>query len=144
MTFLDTEFGELKYETIGRDIEFPPNPDGTIPKLKVRRAHGRHKGYAAMLASVFKRLRGRDDPELEDVLMIEVYAKTIVLGWSDFIVPDNLASDFELSKGERIPFTVDNVIKLFKARRRFWDRVYNQAKQETFFADDEDDATVKN
>ena len=144
MTFLDTEYGDLKYETIGKEMEFDPNPDGTIPKLKIRRAHGRHKAYSAMLASAIKRWRGRNDGELEDVLMMEIYAKTLVLGWTDFIVPDDLADEFGLAKGDRIPFTVENAIKLFKSRRRFWDKVYLQAKQETFFAETDDEETVKN
>ena len=144
MTFLDIDYGELKYETIGKDIEYSPNPDGTIPKIKIRRAHGRHKGYASMVASAMKRIRGRDDQELEDVTMMEVYAKTIILGWSDIIVPPKLASEFGLQKGDRIPFNYENVVKLMKARRRWWDSIYQQAKQESFFEETEDEETVKN
>lgn len=148
MNFLDSEFGKLEFEDIGKWIEYSPNPDGTIPRIKIRRAHTRHRGYISALAATIKAKKKSEndlsDPEFDDVVMIEVYSKTIVLAWENFLCPRDSAELFGVGVGEVIPFSASNVATLFRARPRFWDSVYRKAQREDFFEGKREEELAKN
>ena len=138
MSFLDSAYGDLKYENIGKWLDFyPPNPDGTVPRVKLRRAHSRHRGYQAALAAAASKLKGVRDRDVDDRAMADVYAKHLVLTWEHFICPEGLLDDFELKKGDRIPFSKANVLKLFDKRPRFFDEIHRRVHDEDFFGDDD-------
>lgn len=145
MSFLDSQFGLLKYEDVGRDIEFEPNPDGTIPKIKVRRAHLRHRSYMATITALIKKYKDHaTNIESDDKVMMTAYSRAIVLGWSDILAPADIADQFGVKAGERIPFSPENVLKLFQARVRLFVHVAAKARDESFFEEKDDEETAKN
>lgn len=151
MSFLDSAYGNLKYEDVGKWLEFyPKNPDGTVPRIKLRRAHSRNRAYQSALAAAASKVRNVRSKDVDDQAMGEVYCNHLVLAWEHFICPDDLLDLYGLKKGERIPFSKSNVLKLFDARPRFFDEVHRRVHDEEFFDDDfagddaEDEKSVKN
>lgn len=145
MSFLERDFGILPSEDTGVWIDFRPNPDGSIPRIKIRRAHARHRKYQAALAEILQDAKdvnafdGSDDETFPDL-----YGKHIVLDWENIICPEDLADKFGLQAGERIPYSVDNAIKLLRNRLRLLDHLYVRANRQELFAAKADEDTVKN
>lgn len=155
MSFLDESFGELKYEDEGKWLEYQANPDGSIPRIKLRRAHQRHTAYQSGIAAMTARVRGNRrrklSPDDDEKIACEAYSKYLVMGWENFVCPDSLLEKFGLKKGEFIPFSVQNCYKLMRARPRFSDDIHRTVHNEEFFSeqdegfsDEADEDSVKN
>ena len=155
MSFLDDTFGDLKYENIGKWVDFATNDDGTTPRIKLRRAHGRNHTYSAGLSAIINKYSGhkkdrKTTKEIDDKIAAEAYANYLIITWENFICPDSLLEEFGLKSGEHIPFSRENAIKLFKARPRFLDHVHSKVQDSGFFGkteldeEREDEDSVKN
>lgn len=147
MSFLEKQFANLPFEDIGKWIEYDANEDGTIPRIKIRRAHPRHREYASVFTELVRQNKGKvpeGDKEEDDKLMIECYARTIVLAWEHIICPADLAEKFGITAGDRIPFSVNNVRTLFHSRKRFYDDIFIKANRESTFMAQQDEDSAKN
>ena len=151
MSFLDDTFGDLKYEDVGKWIEYAKNPDGSTPRVKVRRAHSRNRAYQAGIASILSRNKGKKvKGTADDRITAEAYSKFLVIIWENILCPNSLLETFELKEGDFIPFSKQNAYKLMMARPRFLDDIHRTVHNEDFFDEDEfdeevtDEETVKN
>ena len=144
MVFLDDSFGELKYEDEGKWIEYASNPDGSIPRIKIRRAHSRNKSYMAGLTAINKKYKGSRMKDIDDRVVAEAYSKYLLLTWENFQCPKSLTEMFGLKEFEDIPFSKDNAIKVFLARPRFLDDIHKRVHDEEEFQAEEDEVTAKN
>lgn len=144
MVFLDDSFGDLKYEDEGKWVEYASNPDGSIPRIKIRRAHSRHKSYMAGLTAITKKYKGSRIADIDDKVVAEAYSKYLILAWENFQCPASLTETFGLKEHENIPFSKDNSVKLFLARRRFLDDIHKRVHDEEEFEAEEDEVSSKN
>lgn len=151
MSFLDDTFGKLKYEDEGKWIEYAKNPDGSIPRVKVRRAHSRNHAYQAGVASILSRNKGKKiKGAVDDRVTAEAYSKFLIIVWENILCPDSLLETFSLNKGDFIPFSKQNAFKLMMERPRFLDDIHRTVNNEDFFDEDAfdeeaaDEETVKN
>lgn len=139
MSFLDTSYGNLKYEDSGKWFEFyPHNPDGSIPRIKLRRAHSRNRAYQAGLSALANKVKGVSNRDVDDYALGEAYAKYLVVVWENFPCPDGLGEEFGIKDGEFIPFSYKNVMKVFEARPRFFDEIHRKVHDEPAFGEDSD------
>lgn len=76
-------------------------------QITIARAGSNNRKYRSLLSTVQKKHRHQIDNDLlddgiNDALMIEIYADSIILGWTNMTGPD----------GNALPFNRANVIKL--------------------------------
>lgn len=138
--FLDTSYGDLKYEDVGKWLDFSPNPDGTVPRIKLRRAHSRYAEFQAGVAAATGKHRGKKlQKKIDDKICADVYSKFLIITWEHFLCPSSLTEMFGVAEGERIPFSKSNAQKLLMARPRFLDEIHRIVQSEDFFDVDEDE-----
>ena len=139
MSFLDTCFGELKYEDSGEWFEFyPHNPDGSVPRIKLRRAHSRNRAYQSGLAALANKIKGLANKDVDDSALGEAYAKYLVVVWENFPCPAGMAETFGIKEGEYIPFSFQNVMRIFEGRPRFFDDIHRKVHDEAAFGEDDE------
>lgn len=112
---------------------------GPAGSIKLARAGGANKLYQTTMERVFRPHRKQIqldnlDPTLLDDLFQEVYARSIVLAWKGVKDRD----------GKDIPFSAENVIKLFKDLPDFWVEIRDQASNPSNFRDGDDEEDEKN
>ena len=101
---------DQKKEVEGIEINYGKNSKGDDIVIRVARAGGRNSVYQKVAEQTFKPYRRQLDPKSPTIdpkdlekLLIEIYAKAVVKGWSGV----------EDENGEPMPYTQENVIKLF-------------------------------
>lgn len=97
-------------------------------KITIARAGGSNKAYERLLEKITKPYRRAIDNETIDQslsidLLMQVYSKTIVLGWED-VVND---------VGDPIPFSSEACLQLFRENKDFFLDVQSQASKMALF-----------
>ena len=95
---------------------------GKYGKLRVARAGGANTRFSQTLEFKTREYReeiddGTIDMDLANTLMIETFAESVILDWEDVIGED----------GKEIPFSSENVTKLFTDMPDFWANVREKA-----------------
>ncbi len=108
--------------------------------FRVRVAHAGHgnQRYVKYAEKVLKPVRrameaGSLDHARSDALMIDIYAKTVILDWEVKNKDGDWKQGIEARDGSTLPFTVDNVIATLKALRNLFVDIQQQANQITHF-----------
>ena len=133
-TSIDKTFRrEASLETEGVWFDYGPI------QLKMARAGGGNKKYAASLAKRMKPYQGALQfdslpQETRERIIQEVYAEAVILDWKD-VLDDN---------EEPIPFTYENVIDLLQSYPEIFNMVLTEATRFSNFKFAEDEYTVKN
>lgn len=126
-------------ETAGVNLNYGKNSKGADILIKVARAGGSNKAYSKALTNKTRPIRrqiqtGTMSEEAMQSLIREVYAETVVIGWEGVEGPD----------GEAIPFSVENVKKVFSDLPDLFADVQSQAQEIAIFRADVMEAVVKN
>jgi hypothetical protein len=108
-------------------------------QLKMARAGGSNKKYAASLAKRMKPYQGALQfdalpQETREHVIQEVYAESVLLDWKGVIDEE----------GNAIPFTYENVIDLLQSYPEIFNMVLTEATRFSNFKFAEDEYTVKN
>lgn len=96
-------------EKDGVHLEVGTNKNGEIATIRMRRAGGANQQFAKVFefkSKPYRRLMdipGALDPKVQERIMREVYAESVVVGWENI----------EDRDGNPLPFSKENVVKLF-------------------------------
>ena len=113
-----------KLEKEGVHIEVGTTKKGEVATIRVRRAGGANQMFSKVFEQKSKPYRrlleipGAIDPAIQEKLMREVYADSIVVGWENI----------EDRQGNPIPFSKENVIKLFAELPELFKRVVRESQ----------------
>lgn len=100
---------DRKAETEGVHLQIGTNSKGEISTIRIRRAGGANQTFAKVFEIKSKPHRrlmdipGALDQRVQERIMREVYAESVVVGWENI----------EDRDGNELPFTKENVIQLF-------------------------------
>lgn len=112
-------------EKDGVHLEVGLSKAGKVVTIKLRRAGGANQRFAKVFeqkSKPFRRLMdipGALDPAVQERVMREVYAESVVAGWENV----------EDKAGNEMPFTRDNVIKLFTDLPDLFRRVVKESQE---------------
>jgi len=126
-------------ETAGVDLSYGENSKGEEMLITIARAGGSNKAFQKAMAAKTRPLRRQIETNTasEDVLnkiVVEVYAETVVLGWKGI----------EDEKGNDLPFSKENVIKLFTDLPDLFTDVRGQAQEISIFRAEIMEGVAKN
>lgn len=126
-------------ETSGVDLDYGMNSKGKPMLIKVARAGGSNKAFQKAMAAKTRPLQRQiqTNTASEEVLtkiIVEVYAETVILGWSG--IEDQNDNEMEFSKA--------NVIKLFTDLPDLFADVRQQAQEISIFRSELMEAVAKN
>lgn len=112
---------------------------GDAGKIKIARAGGANTAFNKKMMALAKPHRhaiqtGLLSGEKAEEMMLDAYATTVVLGW------DGITD----KEGNVLPFSVDNVKKVFKDLPDLFSQVRKSADDAALFRADELEADVKN
>jgi hypothetical protein len=124
---------DAKKETSGVQVDY-----GSF-QVTIARAGANNAKYRKVLEAKTRPIRrslaaGKADPKQVIAIMREVFAESIVLGWTG--VTDKA--------GKKLPFTKDNCIKLFKDLPEFFADIQEQASSIDLFREDDIEADAGN
>lgn len=108
-------------------------------RIRIARAGGSNQRFGKLLDAKFKPYRRALQTEtldtgLAEKLMKEVYAEAVVLGWEN-------VSD---KSGKALPFSPENVIKLFDELPELWSDIKEQAGRAALYRQELQEASAKN
>ncbi|HOK44370.1 MAG TPA: hypothetical protein PLK67_00460 [Bryobacteraceae bacterium] len=108
-------------------------------KIKIARAGGANVAFQKALASKIRPYKRQIDAgtipdDVAEKLLLDVYAESVVLGWEG--VTDE--------KGKPLPFSKENVVKLFSDLPDLFRDVQNQAAAISNFRAEVTEDTIKN
>lgn len=126
-------------ETKGILVEYGQNDDGSVIAIRIARAGGTNHRYNTVLERAVKPYRRQIQNETIDRdtmqrLMREVYADSVVIGWENVQDKD----------GKNLPFTRENVIKLFEDLPELFEDVQEQAQRAALYRDEILEQAAKN
>lgn len=116
-------------------------------RLRIARAGGANSKFQKVLAAVtkpYKRILESLSEEQSAGLLMEAYAKAVVLSWEVQNDDGEFVSGIESESGEIIPDTIENRIATFHALRDFWKNVVEAASDAALFKEQLDEAIAKN
>lgn len=131
------------YELFGTNKELEAGKGVTLQypgfSITIHRAGGANKKFASVLDQKMKpyrqRLeRGLLDNETSNQILLETYAEAVIVGWKD--VKD--------ANGKKIPFSVENVVKLFTDLPDLFEDVKQQSNRATIFRQEVEKVEEKN
>lgn len=137
---LYNQFGtDKKVEKEGVILQYGNTDDGKPIQIKICRAGGANVAYNKAMEAKTKPYRrqlqnGTLDMEVMTSILREVYADTVVIGWSNV----------EGADGKPMPFTRENVIKLFTDLPELFADVQDQATNLALFRAEINEQDVKN
>jgi hypothetical protein len=107
--------------------------------ITIHRAGGSNKKFAQVLSNKMKPYRqqferGMLDDETSARILLESYAEAVVVGWKD--VKDR--------NGKNLPFTKENVVKLFADLPDLFTDIKTQAENAALFREQAEKADEKN
>lgn len=105
----------------------------------IARAGGSNKKYTKAMERIFKKHRkalqtGTLPPEVQNKLMIEVFAESVVLGWTGVVD----------AEGNEMPFNKENVVKLFTDLPELFQQVLDDAQNFQLFKEEENNDIAGN
>lgn len=115
-------------ETSGIELDYGPNTKGKTILIRIARAGGANDQYLKRMEAKAKPHRRQIQHETVDRVVIsqiikEVYAETVVLGWENV----------EDREGNDMPFTKENVLKLFTDLPDLYADITEQAQSAALF-----------
>ena len=137
---LYNQFGtDKKVEKEGVILQYGNTDDGKPIQIKICRAGGANTAYNRAMEAKTKPYRrqlqnGTLDIEVMTSILREVYADTVVIGWSNV----------EDKDGKPMPFNRDNVIKLFSELPELFADVQEQATNLALFRAEINEQDAKN
>ncbi len=137
---LYNQFGtDKKVEKEGVILQYGNTDDGKPIQIKICRAGGANTAYNRAMEAKTKPYRrqlqnGTLDMEVMTSILREVYADTVVIGWSNV----------EGKDGKPMPFNRDNVIKLFSELPELFADVQDQATNLALFRVEINEQDAKN
>lgn len=125
-------------ERTGIELEYRTGPK-TAAVIRIARAGGGNTKYNRALDAKTKPYRRQIqtdtiEPAQLDAIMREVYADSVVLGWTGVTGPD----------GKELPFTRDNCVKLFTDLPDLFADVQTQAQKVSLFRKQQLEAAAGN
>lgn len=120
-----------KAEREGVILDYGPNSKGEPTEIRVARAGGGNVKYAKALELRLKPYRRQVmneviEPKVLENIFMEVYADTVVLGWSGV----------ELRDGTPLPYSRENVIRLFKDLPALFEDIKEQSQKIALFREE--------
>lgn len=120
-------------------LEYGTNSQGNPICIRVARAGGGNVAYAKRMEARVKPYRRQIQNEtmetaLIDRILKEVYAETVVLGWENV----------EDEKGDPLPFSTENCIKLFDDLPDLFKDIQEQSQRAALFREELREADAKN
>lgn len=108
-------------------------------QIRIARAGGQNKAYKKMLDRKTKPMRrqlqaGVVDDERSMAILREVYAETVILGWTNV----------EDENGKKLPFTKENVLKVITDLEDLFTDIIDQASNANLFRADGLEVAAKN
>lgn len=134
------DFGTSATKEIeGIDVTFGPNADGSIPTFKLARMGRTNKTYLRVLDQMSKPHRramalGTMSNEMQDSVMLKVFVKTILKGWSNVQDKD----------GTVIPYSEENALAVLTKLPDLHVALVEQAQDIALFREAQLEAEVKN
>lgn len=130
---------DTNLEVAGVDLNYGKNSKGKDMLIKVRRAGGANKAYQKAITNKMRPFQrqiqtGTMDNGVADQLILDVYAETVVIGWENI----------EDENGNELPFSVENVKKVFSDLPDLAADVRSQAQEIAIFRADVVEAIAKN
>lgn len=123
-------------------------------RVKVARAGGSNKAFQRMLEAKlrpFQRAIKTEtiDPELAEKIMLEVYAKTIVLAWETKVKDEATGVEkweplMQTVSGEMVKPSAEELMKLFKALPDLFADIQDQAGKAAVFREEINEANAGN
>ncbi len=119
---------DKRIEGEGIILNFGKTESGVNIDIKIARAGGGNTRFAKIAETIMKPHRRQIanesiDPKLLEELMIKIYAKAVVIGWTGM----------EDKEGALIPFSEDNVVKVFTDLPDLFSNVREAAEKNTLF-----------
>lgn len=140
MSGLYSQFETSKdVEKQGVILQYGKNSKGEMIEIRIARAGGANNAYSKLLEAKIKPYRRQIqndtmDNDVAERITKEVYAKTVVLGWTGVEDRDNKPLDF----------TVDNCVKLFDDLPDLWSDIQAQSVNVALFRAEVLEADAKN
>lgn len=131
------------YKLFGTDANLESGKGVTLEypgfSITIHRAGGANKKFSRILAEKMKPHRQRFergllDDETSHKILVETYAEAVVVGWKDVVGKD----------GKKLPFNVENAVKLFLDLPDLFDDVKNQAGNTAHFRQENEKVEEKN
>lgn len=130
-------------ENEGIDLNYGP-VDDTDPKagdilIRIRRAGGANKAYSKALTAKMRPYRkqvesGTLEPAVAERVLREVYAETIIIGWTNVRGED----------GKDVPFSSENVLAMLEEAPDLFADIQSQAGQMSLFRAEVAESIAKN
>ncbi len=126
-------------ETEGINIAYGPNEDGSIPTFRISRMHKSNKKYMKALTKATRPYRRAIEletmnEELAESVFLDVFCKTILLGWENI----------QDQNGVNMVFSLVNSIALFTNLPELYEDLQENAKKVAMFRDEELESDVGN
>lgn len=126
-------------EKVGILLEYGNNSKGKPIAIRIARAGGANKRYENLLQARLKPYRRQlqcdmMSNELQEKILMEVYAESVVLGWENV----------EDAEGNPMDFNKENVIKLFTDLPDLYEDVKAQSVRAALFRQEEREEDSKN
>ena len=136
-------------EKEGIVLNYGTNSKGKDIEIRIARAGGANVQYAKLLESKTKPYRRQIqnetlDNEVAEKITQEVYAKTVVLGWTGVEFPVLDAQGEETGTFEELPFNDKNCMRLFKDLPDLWSDIQQQSQRAALFRADVLEQDAKN
>lgn len=133
---LYSKFGTSKDAESGAGVDLDY---GKMGKFRIHRAGGsnaRYKNFAQAKMKPYNRQiqAGTMDDDVATKLMVEIFAKTVIVGWAGVKDRD----------GKDLPFSVDNAIQLFTDLPDLFSDIRAAALDHQTFMAEEKEIAVKN
>ena len=130
---------DANLEKSGIELEYGENSKGQPILIRIARAGGANSAYNKRLEVLTKPYRRQIQTETVDNKVLEkivaqAFAETVVLGWEGVEDEDN----------NDLPFSVDNVVKLFTDLPDLYKDIQEQAQKTALFRQEILEADSKN
>ena len=140
MSLYNTFETDTKAETEGLLLEYGPNSKGKMMAIRIRRAGGANHRFAKVFEQKSKPHRrlmeipGALDPRIQERVMREVYADSVIVGWENI----------EDRDGKELEFNRDNVIQLLTDLPDLFKDIIQSSQNTALFRSQQREAEAKN
>jgi len=137
---------DVENEVRGVEFQFGENEDKSIPSFNLSRMGKSNKRYTKMLDLKTKPHRrqmelGTMPPELAESIFMEIFAKTIMNGWSNICLSDVTGNEDDTGFA---PFTPENAMSLFANLPELYDDLQEKAKSAANYREESLEQEAKN
>lgn len=146
MSLTSQFYTDAKKEIEGIEIRLPENDDGTVPTFVLSRMGKQNKRYTKLVEVRIKPHRramdlGTMNNEIAEEIINEVFAETVVKGWSNVKLSDVTGNKSDTGDAD---FSKSNAVALFKRLPELCDYLQKQAQDASNFRDEALEEEAKN